>query len=279
MPAPSVITLTTDFGLSDTYVGVMKGVILGINPDARLVDLTHDIRPQDLMEASVRLQGAVPYFPPGTIHLVVVDPGVGTSRGMVIVRTAASTFVAPDNGVLTLPLRSQPPIDAILLTEAAHSFFLKPVSTTFHGRDIFAPIAAHLSAGLPPVRFGLPYAPADLVALPILAIEYREIPGGTEIRAPVLYVDHFGNLITALHHEDLEDFVESGESGALLDEDVEITMGAKRWTGISTTFASVPVGAPLAYWGSAGRLEVAVRYGSAAELMGAAVGDKISLRW
>src|SRR5581483_4316382 len=158
VPAASVITLTTDFGLDDIYVGVMKGVLLGIAPNARLVDLTHAIAPQNILEASLRLAAAVPYFPPGTIHLVVVDPGVGSERRAVVVETEQSRFVAPDNGVLTAPLRQNPARRVLILGEAARPYFRHPVSATFHGRDLFAPIAAHLAAGLPLEALGEPLA-------------------------------------------------------------------------------------------------------------------------
>ena len=273
---PSVITLTTDFGLSDTYVGVMKGVILTVCPRARIVDLTHDIRPQNLLEATARLEAAVPYFPPGTIHLIVVDPGVGTARDAVIVRTEVSFFVAPDNGVLTLPLRVQPPIEVVTVTDRARPYFRQPVSATFHGRDVFAPIAAHLAAGMPPAGFGLHSPPADLVSLSLPVLEYLDSPEGIEIRVPILYVDRFGNLITMLRPEDLRC---SDRTDRMPAYSVEAALGTWRWRGIAETFASVRDGQPLIYWGSSGRLEVAVRNSSAAERIGAAAGDILSLRW
>ena len=269
---PPLITLTTDFGLADMYVGVMKGVMLGIAPQTRLVDLTHEIGPQKVLEASARLEAAVGYFPRGTIHLVVVDPGVGSERAAIVVRTAESLFVAPDNGVLTLPLRRQPPLEAFKLSEAARPYFRQPVSATFHGRDIFSPIAAHLAAGIAPAQFGEPCAPADLIALEEPTVEIRAVAGGRELLVPVLYADRFGNLVTALRREDWPE----GEMGG--QEVVEIYAGDVCWRGIVPTFASVAVGAPLAYWGSAGRLEIALRNGNATKSLGLADGDMVRLR-
>jgi len=274
---PPLITLTTDFGHIDTYVGVMKGVMLGIAPQARLIDLTHEIGPQNVLEASARLEAALPFFPRGTIHLVVVDPGVGSERAAVIVRTAESLFVAPDNGVLSLPLRRQPPIETIKLSELARPYFREPVSATFHGRDIFAPIAARLASGAPASRFGLSYPNMDLVSLKDPTIDPCTVSGDEAILIPILYVDRFGNLVMALRREDWLEASNGHPYGSDGSASVEFQAGALRWRGIVTTFAAVAVGAPLAYWGSAGRLEIAVRNGSAAQLMGVQAGDTIRM--
>jgi S-adenosylmethionine hydrolase len=273
---PPVITLTTDFGLSNTFVGVMKGVILSIAPNVRLVDLTHAIAPQNIVEASARLEAAVGYFPQGSIHLVVVDPGVGSDRAAVIVRTERSIFVAPDNGVLTLPLGFQPPIEAVQITASAAPFLLSPVSATFHGRDVFAPVAAHIAAGVPLARFGDLCDPERLVKVDVPAVAIRRPAGSIEAHATVLYVDHFGNLVTTLRPADLEPVA------ALLGtrdlSGAEVAVGGRAWHGIVETFASVPEGAPLAYWGSAGRLEIAVRNGNAARELGVNSSDEVVVR-
>lgn len=297
--AAPLITLTTDFGVRDTYVGVMKGVILGITPEARIVDLTHEVSPQNLLEAGARLEAVLPYFPPGTIHVVVVDPGVGTDRAVIIARTEANLIVAPDNGVLTLPLATQPAIESVKLTEAAGPYLRHPVSCTFHGRDVFAPVAAHLARGCPPASFGLECPATDLVKLALPEAELERTNDTVQARATVLYEDRFGNLITSLSPDDLagltarqfgsviapmssnemSGFAASPGSRDLPHDEVEISVGSMRWQGIVPTFGAVPEGAPLAYWGSSGRLEIAVRNGNAGQIMGVSSGDAIFLRW
>src|SRR5262249_19065767 len=149
------------------YVGVMKGVLLTLSPQARLVDLTHEISPQNLLEASARLETALDYFPSGTVHLAVVDPGVGSERAALAVQTSDCLFVAPDNGVLTLPLRRHPARTLVKLDSRAQPYFRNPVSATFHGRDIFAPIAAHLANGLSPLTLGTLCTAEEIVTLAV----------------------------------------------------------------------------------------------------------------
>ena len=281
VPAASVITLTTDFGLDDIYVGVMKGVLLGIAPNARLVDLTHAIAPQNILEASLRLAAAVPYFPPGTIHLVVVDPGVGSERRAVVVETEQSRFVAPDNGVLTAPLRQNPARRVLILGEAARPYFRHPVSATFHGRDLFAPIAAHLAAGLPLESLGEPLADSKSlveIAIPEPLSERTEA-GRPALRLHVLYTDRFGNLITDLTAPRWEAWQRKIGSAADSEDAARLTIetGTTQWKGIARTFADVAVGSPLAYWGSAGHLEIAVRNGNAAQALRLLPGDTVRL--
>lgn len=279
--ASPIITLTTDFGLADMYIGVMKGVLLGIAPGARLVDLTHEIAPQNVLEASLRLAAAVPYFPSGTIHLVVVDPGVGSERRAVVVETEQRRFVAPDNGVLTACLRQTPAQRVLVLGEAARPYFLHPVSATFHGRDLFAPIAAHLAAGLPLETLGSPLADGKSlveIAIPEPQPERTET-GEPALRLHVLYTDRFGNLITDLTASHWEAW--QREIGSAADSEdaarIAIQTGAAQWRGIARTFADVPVGNPVAYWGSAGSLEIAVRNGSAAQSLPLLPGNTIRL--
>jgi S-adenosylmethionine hydrolase len=276
---PPLITLTTDFGVSDIYVGVMKGVIFGICPDARVIDITHGIAPQNLMEASLSLEAAAPYFPSGTIHVVVVDPGVGSDRAAVIVRTASSTFVGPDNGVMTLPLLIQHPMEVITVTEAASPFLHHPISATFHGRDVFAPVAAHLANGVPLSSFGSPRANSDLVSLPVPDVKISRTNGLIELQAPILAADHFGNLVTALRRDTFGSHCASAGCTVPADSAIQVRIKSTIWTGISRTFASVAVGAPVAYWGSGGRLEVAVRNGNAANSMNAQAADLVCLQW
>ena len=186
-----VITLTTDFGQTDGYVGAMKGVILSICPDTVLVDISHQIRPQAVEQAAYVLSTAAAYFPPGTVHLVVVDPGVGSVRRPIAVHTAQSTYVGPDNGVICLALNQDPARQAVHLTES--SYRLSPASATFHGRDIFAPAAAHLACGTALDDLGEALPLSKLVELPTRAPQPQ--PGGGW-RCAILHVDRFGNLIT-----------------------------------------------------------------------------------
>ncbi len=253
-----IISLTTDFGLADAYVGVMKGVILGICPEAALVDISHTIAPQSIQQAAFVLSTAVPYFPVGTVHLVVVDPGVGSDRRPIAVRTERAFFVAPDNGVLGLALAPDPPRQVVRLSNQAYR--LPSVSATFHGRDIFAPAAAHLACGLDLLRLGEPIPPADLVALPH-AEPQRE--GEGIWRGLVLHVDHFGNLITNFRAEHLP-------PGPL-----RLAVGAETIAGLHQTFADVAPGDLVAYLGSSGYVEIAERNGNAARRLAAGVGSPV----
>jgi S-adenosylmethionine hydrolase len=259
-----VITLTSDFGQADWYVGAMKGVILSIAPDVMLVDISHEIRPHDIRQAAFILYAAVPCFPPGSIHLVVVDPGVGGARRPVAVRTGGpALFVAPDTGVLSYVLAAahDPPALAVVLNDP--HFHRQPVSRTFHGRDIFAPAAAHLARGLPLESLGDPIA--DLVTFPVPAPLPR--PGGGW-QGHVLHIDRFGNLILDVREEDL---------GAAA-EGVVVEVAGRRIVGLARAYAEAAPGELLAYVGSTrGHLEVAIREGNAAESLGLAVGDGVAL--
>jgi S-adenosylmethionine hydrolase len=262
----AIITLTTDFGLTDMYVGTMKGVILGIAPDVQIVDLTHGIAPQNLIEATVKLAAATAYFPKGTIHVGVVDPGVGSTRSALIVETVSGFFVAPDNGLLTLPLRKQSPVRAIRLTEKALPFCLPEQSSTFHGRDVFAPIAAYLAQGRAVEEFGEWCALDSLSECAIPSVEQVVGDLNTEtLRVPILYQDHFGNLITALTRDLWIGWVARfGLSSEEAIQRLTIQAGALRWQGLARTYSDVPMGYPLAYWGSAQTLEIGIREGDAA---------------
>jgi S-adenosyl-L-methionine hydrolase (adenosine-forming) len=251
---PKIITLTTDFGHQDPFVGIMKGVVLSVSPEARIVDLCHEVAPQDLLGAALRLESALPYFPDGTVHLVVVDPGVGTDRAAIAVRTARAFFVGPDNGVIPAAIERFEAIDAaVRLTNTDRH--LRPTSKTFHGRDIFAPCAALLSLGVPIAELGEPAG--ELVAL------YQPLPEpvGNVWHAHVIGRDRFGNLLTDLRAEHLQ---RSGEHV------MEIRIGGER-APVRETYGDVPEGDLVAYIGSSGRLEIAVRNGSAAERLGPVV--------
>ncbi len=252
-----VITLTTDFGQVDGYVAAMKGVILSICPQAVLVDVTHQVRPQGVQQAAYLLSFAARQFPPGTVHLAVVDPGVGTERRAIAVHCGRALYVAPDNGVLSLAMAQDPAREAVQLLEPR--FRLPEVSATFHGRDIFAPAAAHLACGAHLQEMGPPIPVSDLCLLPISTLEAVE---AGDQQAVILHVDHFGNLIT--------NFVAADPDAPLI-----ITASGERITGLSQTFADVEPGQLVAYVGSGGYVEIAVREGSAAERLGLDVGSPV----
>jgi len=253
-----VVTLLTDFGRRDAYAGILKGVIAGICPSARLIDLTHEIPRHDVVAGALVLASAVPYFPRGTIHLAVVDPGVGSARAAVAVQTVRGYLVGPDNGLL-YPAAMQMGIEAVVELRNAR-YFLSPVSATFHGRDLFAPVAAHLAAGVPLRQFGPERACLERLALPAVRRE------GGGLRGEVVYVDGFGNLITNIRAADLNAFSRGP---------VSVSVGRHAGIPQVSAYAEVDVGCPLAVLGSWGQLEVAVREGNAAEVLRARVGTPV----
>jgi hypothetical protein len=265
---PPIITLTTDFGLSDSYVAQIKGVILAISPGATLVDVTHQVPRQDCVAASVLLADAVGAFPAGTIHLVVVDPGVGTDRRAVAVETKGAgdtigpRFVAPDNGVLTSVLQTCPVRRAVRLAE--RRFWGAEISHTFHGRDIFAPVAAHWSLGIDLAAFGPPLE-LPLVALP----SDRPVVDGDAIHGRIVRTDSFGNLITNIDAFLLPEAAR---------ERVVVELGTQRIKGISRFYGEKSAGELLALFGSSGRLEIAVCQGHAGEILAAWSGDPVIVR-
>jgi S-adenosylmethionine hydrolase len=271
----SIVTLTTDFGVADGYVGVMKGVILSIAPDARLVDLSHAIPAQDVRRAAYVLHAAAPFFSAGTIHLAVVDPGVGTERRAIAVWTPAGMLVGPDNGLFTYVMVEAPEWRAVAFENPG--YHLTRVSATFHGRDIFAPVAGHLAAGVPLSELGPPVTDPLLLPLPRLDVS----PGRLE--GVVVHVDRFGNLITSVGRLAWEGKVlelrpafrpEAAEvrfyAGA-----AQVDLGEREIVGVRRTYGEVPVGHPVVIVGSSGFLEVAARQGSAAEVLGVDVGDPV----
>jgi S-adenosylmethionine hydrolase len=245
----NIITLTTDFGTRDGYVAAMKGVILGIVPGVDLVDISHEVAPQDIHEAAYLVAGVYRFFPPQTVHLVVVDPGVGTERRGLALRVGAHRFVAPDNGVLAPVLEDSDDVEAIALTNS--DYWLDDVSHTFHGRDSFAPVAAHLVRGVPLEALGMRIRDPVRLTLPTPRVTERGAEG------TVLWVDRFGNLVTNIP----ADALAPGEA-------YRVTVGRLTVTGLFTTYGQVRAGQPLALVGSHGYVEIAVREGSAAELAG-----------
>lgn len=262
MPNSPVVTLTTDFGLEDGYVGAMKGVILGICPPARLVDISHAIPPQNVLAGALTLAAAFRFFPAGTVHLAVVDPGVGTARRPMAARLGQFFFVGPDNGLFT-PVYEEAekngwPMVFVHLTN--EKYFLPDVSRTFHGRDLFAPAAAHLANGVPLADLGP--ALRDPVRLSLPKPE-RTAEGW---RAHIIAIDHFGNLATDL-------------PVAALDEParVLVRLGGFEVGGVQAAYGERPPGSLIALTDSQGRLEIAVVEGSAAARTGARVGDAVEV--
>jgi len=269
------ITLTTDFGLRDAYVAALKGVILGINPKAIIVDISHFIEPQNIKQAAFVLSTVHRYFPKDTIHAVIVDPGVGSQRRAIILKTQEALFVAPDNGVLSYiihnasasPRRASPeagpmPLPpGVLAVEITNPrFWHHPVSTTFHGRDIFAPVAAHLSLGVPPQEFGEP-----VTSLTVFPLPRPQLGPGGELIGHVLYIDTFGNVITSIRQEDLR-------PGRL-----HLQIAGQRIDALTATYGNAEVDQLHAVVGSSGYVEIAVRNGSAAALLGVKIGDEVRI--
>lgn len=261
-----VITLLTDFGTADEYVGVMKGVILSLCPSAEVVDLTHGIPPRDPVWAAYILDAGYRYFPPGTIHLVVVDPGVGTDRAILAAEVGDYLVVAPDNGVLTRLLMSNDLGRVVSVTNP--DFFRPRVSRTFHGRDIFAPVAAHLALGVDLDRLGPEVDPrrGATVQLDLPVPEPR--PDG-ELVGTVVGSDRFGNLMTNIDEETLATWAGGGQPVLLI--------GEQRIVGLSSSFADVPPGTPLMIVNSREFLEIAINGGSAEIALGLRRGERVRL--
>jgi hypothetical protein len=254
----TIITLTTDFGTADGYVGAMKGVILGIVPDVRLVDLSHEIGAQDVRGAAYVLSRAAPFFPAGTIHLAVVDPGVGSQRRPLLVTTPRASFVGPDNGLFTFALADA---DAAVYVLDRPEFWRPDVSYTFHGRDVFAPVAAHLARGTVPRDLGSPVT--DPVRLPELAAQ-RGADG--HFIGHIIHVDRFGNLITDI------------PGGWMRGGRWYAEVAGRRIGHFGSTYADAVAGALLILVSSGGTLEIAARDGNAAAQLNVGVGEVVILR-
>ena len=272
-----MITLLTDFGTRDSYVAEMKAVILGLHPQAAIVDVTHEVAPQAVAEGAVVLGRAFRVFPAEAIHVAVVDPGVGTDRRALLLVTPFGCFLAPDNGLLTYAVREAPGFEeaiagaeflqavsmpvpagcaAYWLTNEA--LWRNPVSDTFHGRDVFAPVAAHMSLGLPPQEAGEPVTTLKCLSIP----HPRRL--GNEIAGHVVHVDRFGNLVTTIGGE------------LVARRDVAVSVGGSLIRGVSRSYAEG--GELLAIVGSGGSLEIAARGGNAARSLGVGVGDTVVVR-
>jgi S-adenosylmethionine hydrolase len=255
--ANGIVAVTTEFGLRDPYVGIMSGAMLGINPSVRIVDVTHYVAPQDLAHGSFVLASAAATFPSGTVHLAVVDPGVAGGRRAIALRTAQQLFVAPDNGLLSEVLDSAHEFEAVELTNP--DYFRAEVSQTFHGRDVFAPVAAHLSTGVDMDALGPRVT--DLVRLRTPQAERTE----DGVRGSVRFVDHFGNIVTNI-------------PAASIPGDAEVTLGELRIQGLSSAYETTAEGHPLAIVNSYGLVEIAVRGGNAAARLGARRGTPVTIK-
>ena len=259
------ITLLTDFGPADPYVAAMKGVALGVNPEVLLVDISHEVAPHDIVGAAYLLAWSFAYFPPRTVHVAVVDPGVGSERRILAAEVHGQFLMAPDNGLLSVAIKQSPPTRLISVTNAA--YFRHPVSMTFHGRDIFAPVAAHLSLGVDLGQMGRP------VHDPILLDEAQPHEVGGALEGTVVHVDRFGNLVTNI------------PGSAIRDRDTERAARARvRVAGgerlpLVATYSDVAAGAACALVGSTGHVEVSVNGGSAADRFGVARGARVTVQF
>jgi S-adenosylmethionine hydrolase len=270
-----IITLTTDFGYDDAYVAAVKGAILNINPEASIVDVSHSIRPQDILHAAFILSVAYRYFPKQTVHVAIVDPGVGSERRGIILKLPSAIFVAPDNGILSYVIDDLFSIEGRSAIEQTHGlteivfkkgleaaaitdprFWRHPVSPTFHGRDIFAPVAAGLSLGISPYEFG-----EKINSLHVLPIAKAWLDPDGNLVGQVLHVDRFGNLITNIR------------SNNLPGKDVIVEVPGHRIQGISDYYAQKE--GVMAVLGSSGYLEISLRDGSACDFLGTRLGDEI----
>jgi S-adenosylmethionine hydrolase len=259
----AIITLTTDFGNGSPYVAAMKGVILGIDPAATIVDLTHGVPPQDIRQGAIALADVARHFPPGTIHVAVVDPGVGTRRAVVYARCGRQQYVLPDNGLLSLAARRDPP--SLIVELAEPKYWREEVSPTFHGRDIMAPAAAHVSKGLDPAKLGS-------TRRQLIDFDWPQVEKTAgRIVGSVLAVDTFGNLLTDITSEHLRDIRDP--------QAVVVRCGPGETRGLVAAFGVRPAEELVALVGSAGRLELAVVNGSAANWLAAAVGDSVTITW
>ncbi len=260
--APSrIITLMTDFGTSDHYVGVMKGVILNINPQVQIVDITHAIPPQDVHAAAFLIDSAYRYFPAGTIHVIVVDPGVGSERQAIVCQTETAYFVCPDNGILTYILRNEKRVHAVAVENSA--YFLPQVSNTFHGRDIFAPVAAHLSRGVPIGKLGSPVAQPTQLPSPKPQVMDKTVIGH------IIWIDSFGNLVTDISHEILEPLERRAS--------IVVHAGSAKIEHLNRSYTESAVGEVLAIVGSFNRLEISINQGNAAQVLDLKRGDTITI--
>ncbi|HEY2986097.1 MAG TPA: SAM-dependent chlorinase/fluorinase [Candidatus Binatia bacterium] len=256
-----LISLTTDFGYKDPFVGIMKGVIFTINPDARIVDLSHGIEPQDVRGAALVLGYSAPFFPAGTIHVAVVDPGVGTERRPILIDAEGGFFVGPDNGILSFAVQGRKINRTVQL--ANESYHLHPKSATFHGRDIFAPVAAYLSLGIPAGDFGPAVKDHACLDWP------QVVKSEDGIQGEIIYIDNFGNLVTNVRQGDLQ----SPEGGRFAVSFADVTI-----QGLASNYTGAEQNGYAALINSWGLLEIACFNGHAHLRSGADIGDPVHVR-
>ncbi|MBU0961154.1 MAG: SAM-dependent chlorinase/fluorinase [Proteobacteria bacterium] len=263
--SPQIITLTTDFGLTDEFAGVMKGVILSYAPAATLIDISHSIPPQDIREGACTLFASYHYFPVGTVHLIVIDPGVGTSRKLLGLQADNHFFVGPDNGVFTQLLQKGLVQQAYTLDN--RDLFLADISTTFHGRDIMAPVAAHICLGMELHHVGSSIDPAKCCQIELPAAKHD----GNRILGTIIHIDHFGNLRTSITATDLAAMHNKTE--------LSIQCGKHSIDGLNSSYTAVPVDHLLAIFDSRKHLEIAVNNGNAAKILQCSVGDGVLITY
>ena len=257
-----IITLTTDFGTSDAYAAAMKGVILGITPDVTLIDISHAISPQDIMEGAFVLKSAAPYFPDGSVHLAVIDPSVGSARQPIALRKGEHWYVGPDNGLFSLILDGARPDEVVVLDKP--EFWLSDTpGHTFHGRDIFAPVAAHLAAGTPLSHIG---TPVDAIKPLYWALPIADQQG---VQGWVMHVDRFGNCITNISRSQLPEGCRT--------KAIKCYVGSTILDAIQLNYAGTPTGEPLMLFGSSDMLEIAVNAGNASELLSIRKGSPVNI--
>jgi S-adenosylmethionine hydrolase len=261
MKRSGIITVLTDFGISDPYVGVMKGVMLSINPDAKIVDITQNVRAGSILQAATFIHDTYRFFPEGTVHLAVVDPGVGSDRREICVEAGGHIFVGPDNGIFWHIIDGHKKKKVVQLTEK--SFFLSDVSDTFHGRDIFAPVAAHLSKGAKSKSMGI------LIGDPV-KLDFPKAQVDKDIlRGQIIRTDNFGNLITNIHKSDVLSFLETREP--------IINIGNVEIRRLSDNYSNADSGEILALINSSDMLEIAVNMGRASEYVGLSNNEQIGM--
>ena len=257
-----IITLLTDFGLKDPYVASMKGVVLSINPQCTLIDITHQVSPHDIKEGAFTLAQTYSTFPKGTIHLAVVDPGVGSARKPVLLVTKNYFFVGPDNGLFTLALKREKLKKVIALCKM--EFFLPTVSSTFHGRDVFAPVAASLSLGVKPESFGPSIKSWHHIPFPKPAVKQGKLIG------EIVHVDAFGNLVSNIDRKSLHQFSK--------DYSFNIRIGRRNISGLKKGYWEGKRNEPMALFGSAGFLEISIREENAQKTLKVKKGDRVEVR-
>lgn len=264
MAEPRIVTFTTDFGLKDAFVGIMHGVVLNIEPETRIVDICHAIASYDILDGAWTIAQAYRFFPPRTAHVIVVDPGVGGKRRPILAETENYFFIAPDNGVLSMIEAREPKFTVRHIT--SERYLLEPVSQTFHGRDVFAPVAGWLSKGIDPAEFGPEIT--DYTRLPLPTVERI---GDNSLRGVVLKADKFGNLITNVGEQ------EAPELFAASFPSVSILISGETITRLCRSYAEGVEGEYFAIIGSSGYLEIAARQASAAEKLAASVGSPVGI--